>query len=102
MAETLGSIIDRLCGIDLKMWNAQEDIYQIRKMSFEEYKKAYFENEEGAEKIWKMLAKACDLNITRNALIDAIDEKIVEIINDKLSGEDLNSGKHIQRKHKTY
>src|SRR5271165_4017042 len=102
MSETLGSIIDRLFTIDTKMWVNQDLIYEIRRMTFEEYKTKYFSNEEGAQKLWDCLKKACDLNIQRNDLIDSIDQKIVEIINDKLNGEDLDSGKHIQRKNKTY
>ena len=102
MSETIGSIIDRLFTIDMKMWNNQDILYAIRKMTFEEYKEAYFTNEEGAKELWECLKKSCDLNCTRNDLIDSIDQKIVEIINDKLNGEDLDSGKHIQRKNKTY
>jgi hypothetical protein len=102
MSETLGSIIDRLFTIDTKMWVNQDLIYEIRRMSFDEYKAKYFANEEGAQKLWDCLKKACDLNVQRNALIDAIDEKLVEIIDAKASGEDLDSGKFIQRKHKTY
>jgi hypothetical protein len=102
MADTLGSIIDKLLTIDLKMWNNQELIYKIRKMSFEEYKKEYFESEDGAEKLWEQLKKACDLNNQRNQLIDEIDEKIVEIISAAFQNKELDDGKFIQRKHKTY
>ena len=62
----------------------------------------YFENENGAKELWESLKKCCDLNVQRNQLIDEIDEKVVEIIESKLKGEDLDSGKFIQRKHKTY
>lgn len=102
MADTLGSLIDKLITIDMKMWNNQELLYQIRKMDFNEYEQKYFLDKEGAKNLWECLKKACDLNIQRNQLIDEVDEKIVEIIKDAISGEDLDSGKHIQRKHKTY
>lgn len=102
MADTLGSLVDKLTTIDLKMWNNQEMLYEIRRMSFEEYKAKYFDTEEGAQKLWECLKKACDLNVQRNQLIDEVDEKIVEIIKDAVSGSDLDSGKFIQRKHKTY
>ena len=102
MADTLGSLVDKLTTVDLKMWNNQELLYEIRRMTFEEYKAKYFNNEEGAQRLWDSLKKACDLNIQRNQLIDELDEKIVEIIQDAISGKDLDSGKHIQRKHKTY
>jgi hypothetical protein len=102
MADTLGSLVDKLTTIDLKMWNNQELLYEIRRMTFEEYKAKYFNDENGAQKLWECLKRACDLNIQRNQLIDEVDEKIVGIIQDAISGQDLDSGKHIQRKHKTY
>jgi hypothetical protein len=102
MADTLGSLVDKLTTIDLKMWNNQEMLYEIRRMTFEEYKAKYFDTEEGAQKLWQCLKKACDLNVQRNQLIDEVDEKVVEIIKDAISGNDLDSGKFIQRKHKTY
>ena len=102
MADTLGGLIDKLFTIDTKMWNNQEMIYEIRRMSFDEYKQKYFNNEDGAMNLWNCLKKACDLNVQRNQLIDEIDEKVIEIIKSAVSGEDLDSGKFIQRKHKTY
>jgi predicted acetyltransferase len=102
MADTLGSIVDKLCTVDLKMWNNQELFYDIRRMSFEEYKEKYFNNEEGAKQLWEILKRCADLNVQRNQLIDEVDEKIVEIIDAKLSGKSLDEGKFIQRKHKTY
>lgn len=102
MADTLGSLVDKLTTIDLKMWNNQEMLYEIRRMTFEEYKAKYFDTEEGAQKLWECLKKACDLNVQRNQLIDEVDEKVVEIVKDAVSGSDLDSGKFIQRKHKTY
>ena len=50
----------------------------------------------------EILKRCADLNVQRNQLIDEVDEKIVEIIDAKLSGENLDEGKFIQRKHKTY
>jgi len=102
MADTLGSLVDKLQTVDLKMWNNQELLYKIRRMTFEEYKKEYFDDEEGAKKLWECLKKACDLNVQRNQLIDEIDEKIVEMVRAAQSGENLDDGKFIQRKHKTY
>lgn len=101
MADTLGSLIDKLITIDMKMWNNQELLYEIRRMTYSEYKEKYF-SDEGSKDLWESLKKACDLNVQRNQLIDEIDEKVVELANDAASGQDLDSGKHIQRKHKTY
>jgi hypothetical protein len=102
MADTLGSLIDKLFTADTKMWNNQEELYKIRKMSFEEYKKEYFHSEEGAICLWECLKKACDLNVQRNQLIDEIDEKVIEIVKEANAGKDLDNGKFLQRKHKTY
>ncbi len=102
MADTLGGLIDKLNTADLKMWNNQEILYEIRGMSFEEYKEKYFNSEQGAELLWSVLKKACDINVQRNQLIDEIDEKIIEMIDARLSGENLDDGKYVQRKHKTY
>ena len=102
MSDTLGTLVDKLTTVDLKMWNNQEILYEIRRMSFNDYKTKYFLNEEGANLLWLTLGKACDLNVQRNQLINEIDEKIIEIINTKLSGEDLDNGKFLQRAHKTY
>jgi hypothetical protein len=84
------------------MWNNQELLYDIRRMSFEEYKAKYFDTEDGANLLWDSLKKACDLNVQRNQLINEIDEKIIEIVNARVSGEDLDNGKYLQRTHKTY
>lgn len=102
MSDTLGSLIDKLTTVDLKMWNNQELLYEIRRMSFDEYKNKYFDSEEGAKTLWDCLKKACDLNVQRNQLINEVDEKIIEIISAKLSGENLDNGKFLQRSYKTY
>jgi hypothetical protein len=102
MADTLGGLIDKLITIDMKMWNNQELLYKIRRMTFDEYKENYFTSVKGAEELWNALKKACDLNVQRNQLIDEVDQKIIEIIESKFDGENLDEGKFIQRKHKTY
>ena len=102
MADTIGGIVDKLITADLKMWNNQELLYEIRRMSFDEYKEKYFENEDGAMLLWETLKKACDLNIQRNELMDEVDSKIIEIVTAGVNGEDLDNGSFIQRKHKTY
>lgn len=101
MADTLGSLVDKLQTVVLKMWNNQEILYDIRRMTFEDFKKEYFEQPGGAEKMWEFLHKMSDLNVQRNQLIDEVDEKVVEIVQSALDGENLDEGKFIQRKHKT-
>lgn len=100
--DTLGGLVDKLITVDMKMWDNQELLYAIRRMTFEEYKSQYFSSEEGAQLLWESLKKACDLNVQRNQFIDEIDQKIIDLVEAKLNGEDLDNGKNIQRKHKTY
>jgi len=102
MADTLGNVIDKLVTVDMKMWDNQELLYEIRRMSFDEYKEKYFSSENGAENLWMILKKACDLNVQRNQLINEVDVKIIELINAKINGEDLDNGKFLQRSYKTY
>jgi hypothetical protein len=102
MADTFGGLIDKLITIDMKMWTNQEFLYESRRMTFEEFKETYIESEEQKRELYDSIQKCCDLNYQRNQLIDEIDEKIVEIIQAGLDGEDLDVGKFIQRKHKTY
>lgn len=102
MSDTLGGIIDKLITVDMKMWNNQELLYQIRRMTFEEYKEKYFSTEQGAQELWDSLKKACDLNVQRNQLINEIDAKIIEMLQVSENGEELDNGKFLQRAHKTY
>jgi len=100
--DSLGNVIDKLVTVDMKMWDNQELLYEIRKMSFEEYKERYFNDEGGAEALWSILKKATDLNVQRNQLINEVDEKIIEMFNAFRNGEDLDNGRFLQRSHKTY
>lgn len=100
--DSLGNVIDKLVTVDMKMWDNQELLYEIRKMSFEEYKEKYFYTETGAEKLWSILKKATDLNVQRNQLINEVDEKIIEMFEVFKKGEDLDNGRFLQRSHKTY
>jgi len=102
MADTFGGLIDKLITVDMKMWNNQELLYDIRRMTFDEYKQQYFDSEEGAMNLWDCLKKACDLNVQRNLLIVELDLKLIEMIKISNTGEDLDDGKFVQRKHKTY
>lgn len=102
MADTLGSLVDKLFTVDMKMWNNQELLYDIRRMTFDEFKERYFSNPEGAEKLWEGLKKACDLNVQRNQLIDEIDQKVVEIVQASKADNPEEMDKFVQRKYKTY
>ncbi len=93
--ETLGSIVDRLITVDMKMWYAQEDLYKIVRMSYVDFLDRYgVSDSDGALELYTSLQKALDLNLQRNNLIDEIDEKVAGMIED---------GKgDVQKSHKTH
>jgi len=104
MAETPAQIIDRLLTVDLKMWNNQEMLYAIRRMSFEEFLERY-EGRAGMEDLYKCLKKACDLNVQRNMLMEATDLRLIEMVRTVAMGADneaLEAAGFIQTSHKTY
>lgn len=102
MADTLGSMIDKICTINQKMFMAQEELYVIRRMTFDEFKEAYGSSDEGLEKLYNCFKKSCDLNVQRQNLISEFDEKAIEIMKSAANGDDLDDGKFVQRQHKTY
>ena len=97
MADTVGSLIDKLCTVDLKMWNNQEILYEIRKLTFEEFREKYLTTKEMQLKFYQTIQKCCDLNYQRNVLIDEIDQTMVKIAKGEINADDM-----IQLKHKTY
>ena len=100
--DTLGSVIDKLVTIDMKMWNNQELLFDIRRMTFEEFKSRYFGNVDTVYELWETLGKVVDLNLQRSNLIDEFDIGLVEMIEKSTRGESLDDGTYIQRKHKTF
>jgi hypothetical protein len=99
--DTLGGLIDKLNTVGKKMFIAQDLLYEIRHMSFKEFY-TEFHDEDGMEILWERFRDGMDLNLQRNQLIDEIDEMIVEMIQAGLRGDNLDDGKFIQRKNKTY
>jgi hypothetical protein len=102
MADTIGSLIDKICTVNQKMFLAQEDIYIVRKMTFEEFKTTFANNDEKLKKLYDIFKKATDLNIQRQAMILELDKKIIEVISVAIKGENLDNGAFIQDQHKTY
>ena len=100
MSETLGSLVDKLQVTNLKMWNNQEFLYKLRKMSLEEFSVEYIEND-GGKSLYETLKKCCDLNVQRNDLIDEIDNLFEHWIN-LASTSELDTHSLVQKKHKTY
>lgn len=101
MADTIGSLIDKLATVNQKMFLVQEELYIIRRMNLEEFKVAYG-TDEGLEKLYHAFKKATDLNVQRQAMILEVDKKIAEVVAAAVKGEDLNNGTFIQDQHKTY
>ncbi len=78
--KSLGEVIGRLFEVDISMWNNQENLYEIRRMSVEQFKEKYWQDADGAEKLWEILKKACDLNVKRNSVMDEVDSTIISRI----------------------
>ena len=74
MSDTLGGLVDKLGIVNLKMWNNQELLYDLRRMSFDEFMLKYFNDQNQAKELFECLKKCCDLNVQRNDLIDELDE----------------------------
>ncbi|NJO65431.1 MAG: hypothetical protein HC836_47260 [Richelia sp. RM2_1_2] len=100
MSDTVGSLVDKLITVDMKMWHNQESLYEIRNMNFEQFKAKYLSEKESQIKLFELLKKLFDLNVQRSNLIDEIDERILNIIADYNSKKPLDS--FVQKKHKTY
>lgn len=82
--ETPGSLVDKLCTVDLKMWNNQEALYEIRRMSYDEFCVRFglpytCSEKNTSHELYSVLKKACDLNVQRNNLINEVDEKMLEM-----------------------
>lgn len=101
MSDTIGSLIDKLATVNQKMFLAQEELYIVRKMSFEEFQSTY-STEEGMKKLFNAFQKSMDLNVQRQAMILEVDKKIAEVVSAAVKGDDLNNGTFIQNQHKTY
>jgi len=74
MTQTIGALIDRLQVVNLKMWWAQEQLYEIRRMKDAAEFKARYGTDEGLDELWVAFKKACDLNVQRAGLVDAVDQ----------------------------
>jgi len=75
-----GNLIYKLSTIDHELWENQEFLYEIKRMTFEEFDNKYCTTIDSKKYMLNILNNLCDLNLERNKLIDAIDEKIIEII----------------------
>ena len=84
MADTIGSLVDKLATVNNKMFWNQEFLYMIREMSLEHFLNHYHFDEKYAEKnlteLYEKLKKVVDLNLQRQALILEHDRMLVNMI----------------------
>jgi hypothetical protein len=100
MADTVGSLMDKLSIVNLKMWWNQEVLYEIRRMNEAQFTAKYGENPIQLQKIIKI---CCDMNVLRNQLIDEIDGRLAKIAKALgLSKEDIAALRLVAPSHKSY
>lgn len=90
--DTIGSLIDKLITVDLKMWHNQERLYEIRRMTPELFLHRYGNN---LEELHDIIKRCCDLNVQRATLMDAIDQHLADIVSGERPAD-------VRLQHKTY
>ena len=53
MADTLGGLIDKLITVDMKMWNNQEFLYEVRRMDFESFEEKFTSTREARNSLFE-------------------------------------------------
>jgi hypothetical protein len=101
MADTIGSLVDKLATVNQKLFLQQELIYEIRRMSFEQFLQRFVIDMLGTRELYDGLHKISDLNLQRNALMGEVDQRIVSLIKRAVAGEEIDDGASVQRAHKT-
>jgi hypothetical protein len=80
MADTLGSLVDKLITVDMKLWNNQELLHDVQRMSGGEEFEAKYTDPTNLRTLYDMLMKIVNLNLQRNNLVDEIDETLYQAI----------------------
>lgn len=93
--DTLGNLVDKLAIVTTRMWHAQDELYRYRKMNSVEWVSEFHKD---PDKVRHSLARACDLNLQRNQLMDEIDQLFVK----SLEMDPEERKKLIVKKHKQY
>lgn len=68
LADTLGSLVDKLSIVNIKVWHCMDWVYESVKMTPEEFA------EQGHDEIHGKLKKLAATNLERNRLMTEIDE----------------------------
>jgi len=100
MADTVGSLIDKVTVVNLKMWHNQEILYEIRRMDEEEFVEKYGND---LKQVHRTIKICCDMNVLRNQLIDEINSRLAKLV-ETLGGthEDIESLRLLAPSHKSY
>ena len=56
MADTFGGLVDKLITVDMKMWNNQEFLYEVRRVDFDEFKEKFTSTEEKQLALFTLIA----------------------------------------------
>lgn len=91
VADTLGSLTDKLAIVTTRMWHCQDVLYEIRRMSKEQFIQKYSGKQ---DEVYDILKRATDMNIQRNQLMDEIDMYIRDAVTGKIPLEKLTALKH--------
>ena len=94
MADSIGSLADKLSTVNFKMAYNQEILYSVRKMTPEEFEIKWKNN---MGELHTVLKRCTDLNVQRSRLVDEIDKKLVAMMKGELNPSDL-----VNPQHKTY
>lgn len=73
--DTFGNLIDKLTTVNAKLWHNQEVLYEIRKMTPEQFVDKHGSDLKGLHSI---VSRCCDLNVQRAKLMDEIDLFLAE------------------------
>lgn len=99
--QSLGQLVDQISTINNKTFIAQEEIYKIRRMTWDQFQD-FVATDDGLRNVYDMIKKSCDLNVQRSYAVTEFDKKLVDLIRGGIAGSDLDDGCNIQEQHKTY
>lgn len=103
MADSIGSLVDKLATVNQKLFINQEFLHEIRRMKhFDEFAAKFLATDVDRRALYGFLQKVVDLNIQRTSLVNEVDAKVIEMIRAGLEGRELDDGANLQRAHKTY
>lgn len=107
MADTIGSLVDKLATVNNKMFFNQEFLYEIRRMTVDEFICTYDSNynktnsTSALENLYIRLQKVVDLNLQRQSLILEHDKMLVDMVLDLITNPENAYSKYVVDQHKT-